>query len=141
MRVVLDCGNYRQKRVQSLEKLAQKYARNVKKTGRSTTLDPMNPYERRIIHATISEIDGVSSSSVGQEPHRCVMISSTSPRQGGGSNNGGGGYRPRRSNDRPSNGNGRPPRREKPQPYQESSKREIAPEEAVDQPLYGKVEI
>ena len=152
VRIVLDSGNYRDKRRVTLEQLAKKLANSVIKSGRSTTLEPMNPYERRIIHATISEINGVTSSSIGEEPNRRVVISSTSPapqrsaedkpageRKGGrggrGARNGG------RRDDRRGGKGGRGPRREKPAPYQESSKREVPPAEAANQPLYGKIEI
>ena len=69
------------KRKEILEELARKIARTVIRTGRSTTLEPMNPYERRIIHATIGDIEGVSSKSIGEEPFRKVVISSTNPRK------------------------------------------------------------
>ncbi len=58
MRVVIDSGNYREKRKAVLEELAKRIAGNVIKSGRSHTLEPMNPYERRIIHSTVSEIEG-----------------------------------------------------------------------------------
>ena len=55
-----------------------------KRTGRTVALEPMNPYERRIIHAAVSQIENASSRSVGEEPYRKVLISSTeSDRQGG----------------------------------------------------------
>lgn len=155
-RIVLDSGNYRDKRRNTLEQLAKKLANAVIKTGRSTTLEPMNPYERRIIHSTVSEIEGVTSTSIGDEPNRCVIISGTNPKtaqrpydnrprtfsntnRAPRSNNG-----PRRDDHR---GGGfhrddrRGGRREKPAPYQESSKREVAPAEAANQPLYGKIEL
>lgn len=74
-RIAVDCGDFRSKRRQTLIELADKIAASVIKTGRSTTLEPMNPYERRIIHAVISEKDGVVSRSVGDEPYRKVVIS------------------------------------------------------------------
>lgn len=76
-RIVVDSGNYREKREKTLENLAKKLSSQVLRTGRSVTLEPMNPYERRVIHATIQGIEGVSSSSVGEEPSRKVVISST----------------------------------------------------------------
>lgn len=82
-RITVDCCGYREKRKVILEELAQKIARNTLRTGRSTTLEPMNPYERRIIHSAIADIEGVSSRSVGDEPYRKVVIAPT-------------GYRPRR---------------------------------------------
>lgn len=75
-RIAIDCGDFREKREQTLKELAAKIARNVLKTGRSTTLEPMNPYERKIIHAVISETDGVYSKSIGEEPYRKVVVSS-----------------------------------------------------------------
>lgn len=80
-RIVVDSGNYREKREKTLENLAKKLSSQVIRTGRSVTLEPMNPYERRVIHATIQGIDGVTSSSVGEEPSRRVVISSTNRRK------------------------------------------------------------
>lgn len=76
-RVILDSNGYRDKRKKTLEDLAKKISKNVLKSGRSTALEPMNPYERRIIHSAVSSIEGVSSRSVGEEPYRKVIISST----------------------------------------------------------------
>lgn len=79
-RISMDCNGFRERRKQQLEELARKIAANVKKSGRSSALEPMNPYERRIIHAAVSEIEGVTSQSKGEEPYRKVIISSTNPR-------------------------------------------------------------
>ena len=73
-RVSINAGNYREKREETLRELAKKNAARVKKYGRNVTLDPMNPYERRIIHTTIQEIEGVDSHSVGSESDRRVVI-------------------------------------------------------------------
>lgn len=73
-RVTLDIGNYREKRTQSLSGLARKIAGQVIRTGRKTSLEPMNPYERRIIHTMVQDIKGVTSWSVGSEPNRRVVI-------------------------------------------------------------------
>ncbi len=73
-RVSINVGNYREKREQTLRELAKRTAGKVKKYGRSLSLDPMNPYERRIIHTTIQEIEGVSSHSVGSESNRRVIV-------------------------------------------------------------------
>ncbi len=73
-RVSINAGNYREKREDTLRELAKKQAARVKKYGRSVGLDPMNPYERRIIHTTVQEIEGVSSHSVGSESDRKVVI-------------------------------------------------------------------
>lgn len=73
-RISVDCGGYREKRVKSLEELAVKVAKGVLKNGRSSALEPMNPYERRIIHSAVSTVEGVSSRSTGEEPFRKVII-------------------------------------------------------------------
>ena len=69
-RVTLDIGNYREKREQALVALAQRLANKTARTGRRSSLEPMNPYERRIIHTAVQEIEGVTSWSVGSEPIR-----------------------------------------------------------------------
>ena len=74
-RVVLNIGNYRQKREKTLEGVAKKTAAQVLKTGRSRSLEPMNPYERRIIHTTVQTIEGVTSNSIGGGSARRVVIS------------------------------------------------------------------
>lgn len=76
-RVVIDSGNYRQRRQKTLEQLAAKLSASVLRSGKNVTLEPMNPYERRIIHAAVSEIEGVKSVSVGEEPNRSVVITTT----------------------------------------------------------------
>ncbi len=87
-RISTDCNGFRERRKEQLEELAKKIAANVKKTGRSSALEPMNPYERRIIHATVTDIEGVTSHSKGDEPYRKVIITSTErrPRSKGGYN-------------------------------------------------------
>ncbi len=79
-RISLDSGNYREKRKKTLESLARRMAVSAAKTGRSMTLEPMNPYERRIIHSTVQEVEGATSTSIGEEPNRRVVIKSTNPR-------------------------------------------------------------
>ena len=79
-RITLNINGYREKREKTLEALARRLSNQVLRSGRSTTLEPMAPYERRIIHATVQGIDGVSSTSVGDEPNRKVVISSDNPR-------------------------------------------------------------
>lgn len=74
-RISVDCNGYRAKRKETLEALAVKTANRVLKQGRRVTLEPMNPYERRIIHSKVAEIEGVFSNSVGEEPFRKVVIS------------------------------------------------------------------
>ena len=73
-RVTLDIGNYREKREQALVGLARRLGNQTARTGRRHSLEPMNPYERRIIHTTVQEIEGVISWSVGTEPNRRVVI-------------------------------------------------------------------
>ena len=79
-RITIDCLGYRSKRKDTLEQLAAKVAKSVLRTGRSQPLEPMNPYERRVIHSAVSKIEGVSSRSVGEEPYRKIIISSNNPR-------------------------------------------------------------
>lgn len=81
VRVSIDSGDYRKKRAETLERLAVKLARNAVKTGRPTKLEPMNPYERRIIHAAVSKVEGAASSSIGEEPNRRVVIASKNPKR------------------------------------------------------------
>ncbi len=73
-RVVIDIGNYRERRESTLEALAKRTAGQVLRTGRSRSLEPMNPYERRIIHTAVQNIEGVSSTSVGDGASRRVVI-------------------------------------------------------------------
>lgn len=73
-RIAIDIENYREKREQTLRALADRMAAKVKKNGRSITLEPMNAYERRIIHAQIQTVEGVSTNSVGAEGNRRVVI-------------------------------------------------------------------
>lgn len=135
-RLLLDSNGYREKRRKTLEQLAQKIAKSVLKTGRSNTLEPMNPYERRIIHSQISGIEGVSSRSVGEDPYRKVVISCDRPRRGG-------------------NGRGRGQKRNYPERKPEDFKRKNLdsmktsferdykkpkPEDELNAGLYGKIE-
>ena len=79
-RISVDSCGYREKRKAILEDLAAKISKTVLRTGRTSTLEPMNPYERRIIHSAVSEIEGVTSKSIGEEPYRRVVISSVNGR-------------------------------------------------------------
>ena len=74
VRVVIDAENYRAKRERTLEQLANRLADKVRKTGRSVRLEPMNPYERKVIHATLQNRNGVTTRSEGEEPYRRVII-------------------------------------------------------------------
>ena len=80
-RITIDSGNFREKREATLKNLAAKISAQALRTGRSVTLEPMNPYERRIIHSAVQEIEGVVSTSKGEEPHRCVVVSPTNPKK------------------------------------------------------------
>ena len=73
-RVTLDISNYREKREQSLVSLARRLGGQTARTGRRHSLEPMNPYERRIIHTTVQEMEGVISWSVGSDDRRHVII-------------------------------------------------------------------
>ncbi len=114
-RVSLNVGSYREKREQALTALANKVAQQVIKSGHSRGLEPMNPYERRIIHTAVQEIDGVTSSSVGDGSRRRVVIFPEGTDK-----------RPQKSeNRRPSNTVATAPTRE--------------PKKDSDMPLYGKI--
>jgi len=146
-RITIDCLGYRSKRKETLEQLAAKVAKSVLRTGRSQPLEPMNPYERRVIHSAISNIEGVSSRSVGEEPYRKIIISSNNPRSGG------------RRNDRRDNRGGR--RNDRRGGERRNRDREVnmerrsvdlstsfekdykrpKPEDSIEGGLYGKIEL
>ena len=73
-RVVVDCENYRAKREETLKNLANKLADKAIKTGKKVTLEPMNPFERRIIHSALSENSEIKTESQGVEPNRYIVI-------------------------------------------------------------------
>lgn len=101
-KVSINIGDYREKRAESLKEFAVRSASQVRKYGRNVKLDPMNPYERRIIHTAIQAIEGVTSFSVGSDSERRVVIAleegvqpTHGDRRRGGYNRGGkgkGGY-------------------------------------------------
>lgn len=74
VRVVVDVENYRSKRRETLVELANKLADRVIKSKKNVTLEPMNPYERRVIHSTLQENKKVKTYSIGSEPNRKVVI-------------------------------------------------------------------
>lgn len=74
-KVLLDIQGYREKRKTVLEDLAVKISKTVLKSGKSITLEPMSAYERKIIHNKLQENDKISTHSIGEEPHRRVVIS------------------------------------------------------------------
>lgn len=73
-RVSINIGNYREKREKTLSGLAHRAAVRAAKNGRNTSLEPMNPYERRIIHTAVQKVEGATSYSVGSDPNRHVVI-------------------------------------------------------------------
>ena len=76
IRVILDAENYRAKREKTLVNLANRLAGKVERTGRPTTLEPMNPYERKVIHCTLQNHPSVKTRSEGKDPYRKVIIES-----------------------------------------------------------------
>ena len=148
-RITLDCLNYRQKRRETLEQLAVKVSKSVLRSGRPQPLEPMNPYERRVIHSAISKIDGVSSHSVGEEPYRKIIITSDNPRKNNRNNRNNGKKRydghknERRQNNRPKNnekGNFERKKVDISTSFEKDYKRP-KPEDAIEGGLYGKIEI
>jgi len=74
VKVNLDVSNYRAKRIKNFEYQIKNIVREVQKTKTDTKLDPMNSYQRRIIHSLLSDFSNVTTESVGEEPNRCVVI-------------------------------------------------------------------
>jgi spoIIIJ-associated protein len=74
IRVIVDVEGYRSRREKTLEQLAVKLAKKVERTGRNMRLEPMNPYERKVIHATLQSNGKISTRSEGEEPYRRVII-------------------------------------------------------------------
>lgn len=146
VRFTMNAGNYREKREETLRALAARMAKKALKTGRPVALEPMNPYERRIIHAVVTDIEGVTSKSNGEEPNRKVIIkpTRTETREGGRSRREGG--RSRRGGRRDSES--RQPREmnESVQSAGEAAVREPAPHREAKKlddsvKLYGKIEL
>lgn len=143
-RITIDCLGYRSKRKDTLQQLAAKVAKSVLRTGRSQPLEPMNPYERRVIHSAISKIEGVSSRSVGEEPYRKIIISSNNPRSGGNRRRGHG-------DDRRGGGRNFQRRRNNREPFEpraidlstsfEKDYKKPKPEDSMEGGLYGKIEL
>ena len=75
LRVILDICGYKEERKKTLEDLAVRVAGTVVKTGKTITLDPMRPYERKIIHSKLQENSKIRTHSVGEEPYRKIVIS------------------------------------------------------------------
>ena len=123
-RVAINVGNYRAKREETLKILARKTAAKAVRQGRSISLEPMNPYERRIIHTAVQEVKGATSHSVGSDLDRRVVITPVEgARNGGNRNNRNGG------------------RRERKEAYKPEISPDRAPKSDIDGgSLYGKVE-
>ena len=75
VRVLLDIDNYKEKREKTLEELAQKVAKTVMRTKKPIKLEPMQPYERKIIHSKLQKNERIDTTSVGEEPYRRIVIS------------------------------------------------------------------
>ena len=129
-KISVDVADYRQKREKDLEASAKKVAAKVLKTGRPFGFEPMNPYDRRIIHAAISKIEGVKSESKGEGSSRRVMVYSTNPKPR--NNDKKGGKKPYNKNNRP--------RREKPAPQAQKTREEKLIDESSFG-LYSKIEL
>lgn len=102
-RISLNVGNYREKRASNLTALANRSAQQVLRNGRSVRLEPMNPYERRIVHTAIQPLEGVESHSVGFDDSRRVVIELKSGAKPSGSRYGGNNQR--YGNKKPNNNN------------------------------------
>nr|WP_319489589.1 RNA-binding cell elongation regulator Jag/EloR [uncultured Caproiciproducens sp.] len=147
-RITIDIGNYREKRKDTLEILGKKIAAKAVKTGRNSSLEPMNPYERRIIHTAVQTVEGAKSWSEGEDLSRHVVIGPEAgerpaPRRNFNNNSKPGPRRP--FNDKPRGGynNNRPPR-----PAQAPVSAPVvhpAPAEAPKgenkAPLYGRIDL
>ena len=158
IRLTIDTCGYRDKRRKALQDLAQRISKTVLRSGRSVALEPMNPYERRIIHSTVTEIEGVSSHSSGEEPNRKVIITNDSApaykkddrnarsfRSGGGKferggkRNDRGGRRNNDRRDRKPNTDG--PRKLDLSTSFEKDYKRPKPEDAPNAGVYGKIDI
>lgn len=124
-KVTLNIGNYREKREKTLIALAQRVSAQVLRNNRSRALEPMNPYERRIIHTAVQDIEGVVSNSIGEGSNRRVVIFPE-----------GGDMRPPRRNDNRRRGNGG---RDRKPSNTVSSTPTREPKKDTDIPLYGKI--
>lgn len=74
IKVTIDTENYREKRKEALEALAVRIANKVERTGRRHTFEPMNPYERRIIHSKLQAYENVTTYSIGEDPNRKLVV-------------------------------------------------------------------
>lgn len=148
-RVTLDIGNYREKRRETLEVLGRKIAAKAVRTGRNTSLEPMNPYERRIIHTAVQTVEGAKSWSEGEDLGRHVVIGPIEgerpqpQRRPKGRRPDGKGGRPQGGRP-PRGGTGsRPPRRDS----SSAPRSQAAPQQPAQRrddsaaPLYGRIDV
>ncbi len=129
VRVSVNVGNYREKRNETLRHLAAKYSASVLRTGRRYTFEPMNPYERRVIHTAVQEIDGVESRSIGYDQERRVVIEPV----------GGAVKAPRR--DYSKGGNRRGGRNDRPKATTSAPADYTPKADRADLPKFGKIEV
>lgn len=143
-RITLDIGSYREKRKETLEALGQKIAAKAVKYGRNFSLEPMNPYERRIIHTAVQGVEGAKSWSEGEDTARHVVIGPEAGERpqrrsynnrGGYNNRGKGGSR---NSGRGGYNNNRGPRRDA-APKAEQNVQPTVKKEAEGLPLYGRI--
>ena len=147
--VTLDIGNYREKRRETLEVLGRKIAAKAVRTGRNTSLEPMNPYERRIIHTAVQTVEGAKSWSEGEDLGRHVVIGPIEgerpqpQRRPKGRRPDGKGGRPQGGRP-PRGGSGsRPPRRDS----SSAPRSQAAPQQPAQRrddsaaPLYGRIDV
>jgi spoIIIJ-associated protein len=144
-RIAVDVGNYREKRRETLEALGKKMAEKSLRLGRNTSLEPMNPYERRIIHTAVQTVEGAKSWSEGEDLERHVVIGPIAgeryPRRQNPANHGRGGKRPMGQH------HGRPPIR--PQQKKQAAELTASPQRQQEPrprksdyngALYGKID-
>lgn len=148
-RVIINIGNYREKREKTLEVLGRKLAFRACKTGEKVSLEPMNPYERRIIHTAVQKVRGATSWSEGENLQRHVVIGPDRKKQSYGNRNGryNSGYGNRNSS-QPRRRSGEYQRREYTDEQQKHPDDSVFStfesehlEEAPTTSLYGKIEI
>ena len=148
-RVTLDIGNYREKRRETLEVLGRKIAAKAVRTGRNTSLEPMNPYERRIIHTAVQTVEGAKSWSEGEDLGRHVVIGPIEgerpqpQRRPKGRRPDGKGGRPQGGRPPRAGSGNRPPRRDS----SSAPRSQAAPQQPAQRrddsaaPLYGRIDV
>lgn len=148
-RVTLDIGNYREKRRETLKVLGRKIAAKAVRTGRNTSLEPMNPYERRIIHTAVQTVEGAKSWSEGEDLGRHVVIGPIEgerpqpQRRPKGRRPDGKGGRPQGGRPPRAGSGSRPPRRDS----SSAPRPQAAPQQPAQRrddsaaPLYGRIDV